>query len=126
MIPFTRIRWPRSAWAAFFVTLASAAFDAEYGARNDWPQWAATERMLTTPAVKFPSIASCATRWIAKKGERTFTVMIRSQSSGVVSRTDPRSVTAAALTSASTLPNRLEASSTSRTTAAVSAASTGR
>ncbi|MNT54229.1 hypothetical protein D3C72_1913710 [compost metagenome] len=72
---------------------------------NGWPAIADIEPILTivpcVPSRRITLTASC----IRKNGARTLTANMRSKSSGLVSRMVPRSVIAAALTSASTRPN---------------------
>jgi hypothetical protein len=47
MMPLQRIFFVAYALATFLVRIARVAFDAEYGTRNDWPQCADCDRMLT-------------------------------------------------------------------------------
>ena len=61
-----------------------------------------------------PRCISLTASWIKKKGARALTCMMRSYSSGEVSQMEPRSVTAAALTSTCKVPNASSAAAMTR------------
>ena len=72
--------------------------------------------MLTIVPPAPPRRMIRAASWIRKKGARTLTAYIRSNSSGEVSRMLPRSVIAAALTRQSTRPKARSVSAMTRRT----------
>ena len=76
------------------------------------PPWPDIEMMLTIEPSIFSRFMTFSASCIRKNGARTLTANMASNSSGLVSQIEPRSVMPAELTRMSTRPNALSASAT--------------
>ena len=104
--------WRMTLKAVFFVSTASAPLEVQYGDRNDCPPCPDMLRILTTVPLMPSRIMILSAPCVRKKGARTLTAKIWSNSSGEVSRMVPRSVMAAQLTRVSMRPKWLSAAAT--------------
>ena len=90
--PLMRMRSQRCAWAALRVSPARPDFAATYGARKGCPPCSELEMMLTIVPGALRATMSATAACMAKKGARRLIAMCASNSSGVVSRSEPRDV----------------------------------
>src|SRR5690625_842137 len=124
--PLMRMRSQRWAWAALRVAVASPALEIAYGARCGAPPYSEVEMMLTMVPGRPASRRCPMVSDMMKNGALTLTVMCWSNSSGVVSSTEPRVVSPAELTTESRRPKCSMVRCTLSRAAAMSIRSTGR